>query len=292
MKETHFQKRGRIALKLGYTAVLMAVVMFVCLPAVADELVRGLVVDRSDDILWLGLPDHVKKGAVFDVTLIPGSNVIARAEIIECTPDSPFVAKAKFVMEDPAAIIPVGAYVEATSDVVAKPGDLLSYEWATTRTEDQDRLSIQTGVFFPSERSVRDEVQNVWPAVQVSYRLSSDKSSTVGISAGYYGGTGTFTEGLVEGNRKLQVIPVSLDTKLKMGEKRQSGWFAKLGAGAYWVKDNRTVGTVKEEMNAVAFGWQAGIGWESKNGRSAQVYYTDVSKSDFKGFVFAVGVKF
>lgn len=279
-------------MKLSWAAVLSAVLMFLCLPTMAEEPVRGLVVDRSDDILWLGLPDHVKKGAVFDVMLLPSGRVIARAEIIECTPDAPFVAKAKFAMEDPAAIIPVGAYVEATSDVIAKPDDVLSCEWAAPRTEDQDRLSIQAGVFFPSDRSIRHEVQDVWPAVLVSYRISSDELTAVSVSAGYYGGSGTFAEGLLEGNRKLRVIPVSLDAKLKMAAKRQSGWFARLGAGAYWVKDNRTVGTIEEEIDAVTFGWQAGIGWESKSGRSAHLYYTDVSNSDFKGLVFSVGAKF
>lgn len=288
----HLQKRGRIALKPSYTAVLIAVLLFLSLPTMADEPVWGLVVDRCDDVLWLGLPDHVKKGAVFDVTLLPGSKVIARAEVIDCTPDAPFVAKAKFAMEDPAAIVPVGAYVKAGSDVVGKPDVSLSHEWAAARTEDQERLSIQAGAFFPSERSVRDEVQDVWPSIQASYRLSSDELTTFSISAGYYAGTGRFKEGVLEGNRKLRVIPVSLDVKLKMGEKRQSGWFARLGAGAYWVRDDRNVGTVEEEIDAVTFGWQAGIGWESNSGRSAQVYYTDVSKSDFKGFVFAVGAKF
>ena len=260
--------------------------------SVADEPVRGLVVDRSDGILWLGLPGPVRAGAVFDVKLVPGDKVIARAEVIECTPDVPYVARARFAMEDPSAFIPIGAYVEAVSEVIADRDQPLGYEAIQFEPRKPNPLSFQAGLFFPSNGDLGDETSDVWPAFQLSYRAGASGCCETSIGVGYYHGDGDFEIGGIAGERDFRALPVTVDMKIRGARRADRGCFLRLGVGAYLIHDERTFGGVTGSDSVTTFGWQAGFGYESKSGRSVQVYYTDVSKTDFKGVVFSLGARF
>ena len=268
---------------------ILMILLLVSGLSVADEPVRGLVVDRSDGILWLGLPGPVQAGAVFDVMLVPGDKVIARAEVIECTPDVPYVAKAKFAMEDPSAFIPVGAYVEAVSEAIADRDQPLGYKAIQFEPRKPNPLQFQAGLFFPSNGDLGDETSDAWPAFQLSYRVGASERCETGIGVGYYHGDGDFEIGGIAGERDFRVLPVTVDVKIRGARK---GWFLRLGAGAYMIDDERTFGGVTDSTSVTTFGWQAGFGHESKSGRLAQIHYVDVSKTDFRGVVFTLGARF
>ena len=257
--------------------------------SMAEEPVRGLVVDRSDGILWLGLPGPVRAGAVFDVKLVPGDEVIARAEVIECTPDAPYVARAKFAMEDPSAFIPVGAYVEAVSEVIADRDQPPGYKAIQFHPKAPNPLQFQAGLFFPSNGDLGDETSDTWPAFQLSYRAAASDCSETSIGVGYFHGDGDFTIGGIAGKRDFRALPVTVDMKIRGARK---GWFVRLGVGAYLIDDERTLGGVTDSTSVTTFGWQAGFGYESKSGRLAQIHYVDVSKTDFRGVVFTLGARF
>ena len=278
----------------GRKSVFCLLAIIALLPVgglMADGPVRGLVVDRGEKILWLGLPAPVHKGAVFDVMLLPGSPVIARAEAIDCTPDAPYVARAKFVMEDPHAFIPIGAYIEAAENVPADRDQPGSYRSVTLGPEGINPLSFSLGLFFPSDSDIRDETASGWPAAKINYRISGGERSGFSVGLGYLHADGDFEVGSLSGSREFLVVPLTVDAKLQ-SQTKKSGWFARVGAGAYYVRDERRVGVVAEKTSVTTFGWQAGIGYESKGGGFFEVSYTDVAKTDFKGTVFSLGARF
>lgn len=276
-----------------FAFVVVLLVSIACI-SMAGEPVRGLVVDRDGDILWLGLPAPAAKGAVFDVKLVPGGKVIARAEIIDSTPDAPYVARARFAMEDPTAYIPIGAFVEATPDVITDRGDLL-YNFREVRAEPAEarRLSLHVGGFVPSDDALEDETTSVWPAFELKYLIVRSERSEAAIGAGYYQGDGNFEVAGVGGRREVRVFPLTVEVKVRgAGSKCKGGWFARVGAGAYYVNDKRRLGSLTNSDNSVEFGWQAGVGYESMSGRFAQVYFVDVADTDFRGAVLSLGSRF
>ena len=276
---------------------LAAAIIAMCVCAVgADEgyqPVRGLVVDRSDGILWLGLPAPAKRGAVFDVMLIPGDKIIARAEVVASTADPPYVAKATFVLEDPDAFVPVGAYVEGAQEVIARDRDEIpGFRSVLLGPRGVNPLSFNVGAFYPTESAFRDETGDLWTAFELAYRLAESKNAITSLSVGYYHREGGFTVGGLDGRRDFRVIPVTIDFKIgTLGGARSGGYFL-LGVGAYDIRDDRTVGTATESFSKTTFGWKAGLGYESKSGRFAQLKYVDVDESDFKGVVFNLGARF
>ncbi len=283
---------------VGLTAaVLWFTASVVCSPVWAGEVsqpVRGLVVDRSDGVLWLGLPAPAKRGAVFDVMLLPGDKVIARAEVVASTADPPYVAKARFVLEDPRAFIPVGAYVEATEEVIARDRDeIRGFREVRLEPRGVNPLSFNIGAFYPSDGDFRDETGDLWTAFELAYRLAESRNTMTSLSVGYYHREGEFMVGALDGRRDFRVLPVSIDFKVGpvRGHGRCGGYFL-VGVGAYDVRDDRTVGAVTESFSKTTFGWKAGLGYESKSGRFAQIKYVDVSESDFKGVVFSLGASF
>ena len=276
------------------TALFVVVAILLSLPLSAEAPLRGLVVDKGDDVLWLGFPEAVQKGMAFDVMLVPGSEVVARAEVLEATPDAPYVAKANFKMLDKKAYIPVGAYVEAAKLTAAdRDRDTMpGYKGMNLGPKDNP-LSLQAGVFFPSNDQLQDETDEVWPALQLDYRISRSEAAELSIGVGYYGRHGTFVEGIESGGRVIRVIPITIDAKLKFSEQCASGgWYGKVGAGAYIVIDERTVGAVSEDNRTTTIGWQAAIGHESRSGRTVQLGYVDARQSDFKGVSFTLGARF
>ena len=284
-----------------FAALFLVIAMLLSAPLAAEVIndfveleqpLRGLVVDRGDNALWLGFPAAAQKGMVFNVMLVPGSEVIARAEILEATPDAPYVAKASFTMLDKKAFIPIGAYVEATNVAVADRDKEPGYKAVTLGPKGPNPLSLQAGVFFPSNDQLKDETDRVWAAFHFDYRICRSEAAEMSIGAGYYGRHGTFIEGINPGTRVIRVIPITIDAKLKSCEESGKGWFGKVGVGAYIVRDERTVGAVSESVRNTTIGWQAGIGYESGSGRSVQLGYVDARQRDFKGVTFTLGARF
>ncbi|HUV06060.1 MAG TPA: hypothetical protein VMX94_13305 [Armatimonadota bacterium] len=282
----------RIVSTLASRLCIVMVVLVVCGCSMAGEPLRGLVVDRTDNILWLGLPGPVQAGAVFDVMLVPGDKVIARAEVIECTPDAPYVARARFAMEDPSAFIPVGAYVEAVSEVIADRDRPCGYKAVRVGPRKPNPLQLQAGLFFPTKGDLGDETSDTWPAFQLSYRVAASECSETSIGVGYLHGDGDFTIGGIAGRRDFRVFPVTLDVKTRGARSADKRWFVRVSLGAYLIDDERTLGGVTSSESDTAFGWQVGFGYESRSGRSAQIHYVDVSKTDFRGVVFTLGARF
>ena len=258
----------------------------------SDEPICGLVVDRSDEALWLGLPAAVEQGTVFDVSLIPGGRIIAQARVEECTPDSPYVAKAEFKMLDASAFVPIGAYVETVSEVVSERDAPDGYRAGKSESGQPNPFDFQAGIFFPTASGLKDETDWGWPFFQVGYRLSDSPRGDVNLGLGYYHQDGSFTIGSDEGSRDFRVLPLTLDVKVRSSESPGRSWFWRVGIGAYMVDDERTFGGVTDSDSVTTFGWQGGIGYESRSGRFAQLCYVDVSKSDFKGLTFSLGARF
>ena len=275
-----------------FAALFLVIAILPAMPLAADEPLRGLVVDRGDNVLWLGFPAAAEKGMVFNVSLLPGNAVIARAEVVEATPDAPYVAKASFTMLDKQAFIPIGAYVEASDVVVADRDKTPGYSAVFPAMKETNPLSLTAGVLFPSDDQLADETDQVWPALQLDYRISSNEAGEMSIGLGYYGRRGTFTVGVDPGKRKIQVIPITIDAKLRSSCQADNGWFVKVGAGAYIVRDQSTVGTVSEDVNTTTIGWHAGLGHESRSGRSVELGYVDARQRDFKGVTFTLGARF
>jgi len=270
-------------------ALCMAAAILLSMPLAAEEPLRGLVVDRGDDVLWLGFPSAAQKGMVFNVMLVSGGEAIARAEVTEATPDAPYVAKASFKMLDKKAFIPVGAYVEATKIPVADRDETPGYHGVALGPKGLNPLSFQVGAFFPTEDALSDETDQAWPAVQLEYMIC--RKSSISIGLGFYGRGGNFEVGGIAGERNIQVYPVTVNAKLKLSGEDRNGWFGKVGAGAFIVNDERTLGGITEKTNTTTIGWQAGIGYESK-GRSAQLSYVDGRQQDFKGISLTLGARF
>ena len=283
----------RIAKTVVPWLLASAILLLVSAPVRAEEPIRGLVVDCGDKVLWLGLPGPVEKGTVFDVRLLPGSKVIARAKVTNCTPDAPYVAKAKFKMLDASAFIPVGAYVETAAEDVADRDVSPGYEPVRLGPEGVNPLSFDAGVFFPADSRIGDETTDTWPAFQVNYRMGKSECCDTSIGIGYYHQDADFRIGSAAGERDFRVFPVTVDAKIRSSRSAcKGGWFARLGVGAYLIDDERKVGSVTSTESVTTFGWQAGFGYESSSGRTAQIYYVDVSKTDFGGIVFSLGARF
>jgi len=258
----------------------------------ADDLVRGLVVDRSDRTLWLGLPRPVQRGAVFNVFLMPGTEPLARATVEEITPDPPYVARASVRLLRSDAFIPVGAYVEVTGDTLPatdEPGGLKEVDF---HEETARRLSFRAGAFFPTDDDLSDETTDVWPTFQVAYRTGRRQGTVLEIGLAYYKSDGTFTEGMDAGSRVFSVLPLTIDARIPMSRRGSGAWFTRAGVGAYYIRDRRTVGAVTTSESNLTFGWQIGFGYASRRGHSAEIYYTDVAKTDFQGVVFSLGARF
>ena len=216
---------------------------------------------------------------------------MARAEVVEATPDAPYVAKANFTMLDKEAFVPVGAYVEAVDVAVPDRDKEPGYHAVNFGLKQPNPLSLKAGVFFPSDDQVQNETDEAWPAFQLDYCISRCEAVELSIGVGFYKRHGTFVEGIESGRRDLQVIPVTIDAKLKFSESRHSGWYGKIGAGAFIMRDERTVGATSESVRNTRIGWQAGIGHESKSGRSVQLGYVDARQSNFKGVTFTLGAR-
>lgn len=279
--------------RLGALWITVACLALSCAGmSIADELVRGLVVDNGSKAIWLGLPVPVEKGTVFNVYLMPGGEPLARVTVLEITPDAPFVAKASVKLLRKDAFIPVGAYVEVTGNAIPatdKPG---GYDAVDLHDETARRLSFRAGVLFPTDRDLRDETADVWPMFQVSYRICSKRNKDVQIGVGYYGDNGSFSEGGLDGTREFRVLPLTFDMRIPMSYSQTGNWFARAGIGAYFIRDRRTLGTDTTSEDVVTFGWQAGFGYVSSRGHSAELYYTDVSSADLRGAVFSLGTRF
>ncbi len=260
----------------------------------ADKPIRALVVDRSNNFLWLGLPAPVKKGTVFNIMLMPDDKVIARAIVVECTPDEPYVAKAKFVLEDANAFIPVGAYAEASSDTFINDRDEIpGYKDVKLSAKHAKRINFSVGVFYPLEKSLRKESQNILPIFQLSHGLCKTKTGDLSLVLGYCHGDGDFSADELGGSRDFRVASLTFDAKFSESSKlKKAGFYWLLGAGAFWIQDEQTVGTAENELNVITFGWRSGIGYQSRSGRLAQLMYTDTARSDFKGLVFSLGARF
>lgn len=276
-----------------FAALFLVLAVLLSMPLAAQEPLRGLVVDRGSDALWLGFPSAAQKGMVFNVMLVPGSEVIARAKILEATPDAPYVAKASFTMLDKKAFIPIGAYVEATNVAVADRDKEPGYKAVTLGPKGPNPLSLQAGVFFPSSDELSEETDQAWPALQLNYRLCKSESTEVSLGVAHYRKRGTFPFGMVTGLRNLQVIPVTIDVKFRMSEDAKKGWYGKVGAGAFIANDRRAIPAVSDEtVHSTTIGWQAALGYENKRGRSAQLGYIDARHRDFKGVTFTLGARF
>lgn len=260
----------------------------------ADKPIRALVVDRSNNFLWLGLPAPVKKGTVFDIMLMPDSKVIARAVVFECTPDEPYVAKAKFVLEDANAFIPVGAYAEASGKVFLNDRDEIpGYRDVKLGSKYAKRINFSIGAFYPLEESLRKETQNILPVFQLSHGLCKSKTGELNLVLGYCQGSGDFSANELAGSRDFKVTSLTFDAKFSdASEHRKLGFYLLAGAGAFWIQDKRTMMSTEQELNVITFGWRSGIGYQSKSGRLAQLMYTDTARSDFKGLVFSLGARF
>lgn len=258
----------------------------------ADELVRGLVVDRGDKSLWIGLPVPVQRGTVFNVYLVPGNEPIARATVTEITPDPPYVARASVKLLRSDAFIPVGAYVEVVGDVLPATDSPGGFRDVDFRPQTAGRLSLSASAFFPTGGDLEDETTGVWPSFHLAYRICEKQAADLQVGVGYFHGDGDFTEGLQAGTREFRVIPLTVEARIPMSASRTGGWFSRIGVGAYYVRDQRTLGGIDSSENTVTFGWQAGFGYVSARGRSAEFYYTDVSETDFQGFAFSLGTRF
>ena len=275
------------------TALFCIIAILISVPLTAEEPLRGLVVDKGDNVLWLGFPSAAQKGMVFNVMLLPGADVIARAKVLEATPDAPYVAKAGFKMLDKKAFIPIGAYVETRHVAVADRDKAPGCEGINFRPKGPNPLSFQAGVFFPSDDQLDEKTDEAWPAFQLDYSLSRSEAGGISLGVGFYRRHGTFVEGIDAGKRDLQVIPVTLDLKFTSEDWcKKGGWYGKVGAGAYIVRDHSTVGTVPEDNRTTTIGWQAAIGHESRSGRTVQLGYVDARQSDFKGITFTLGARF
>ncbi len=279
--------------RLGALWIAVACLALSCAGmSMADELVRGLVVDNGSKAIWLGLPVPVEKGTVFNVYLTPGGEPLARVTVLEITPDPPFVAKASVKLLRKDAFIPVGAYVEVTGNAIPatdKPG---GYDAVDLHDETARRLIFRAGVLFLTGGDVKDETSSTWPAVQITYPICSKPNHDLQIGLGYCGGRGSFSEGGLDGTRDIQVVPLTLDMRIPMSYTQTGNWFARAGIGAYLIRDRRTLGAASTSEDVVAFGWQAGFGYISARGKSAEIHYTDVSRTDFQGLVFSLGTRF
>lgn len=312
----------RMSRAIGLSAAILAAFFSVCAVGASDELIRGLVVDRGDDVVWIGLPCPVEKGTVFNVMLVPGDRVIGRAKVVFATPDAPYVAKAKLKLLDRDAFVPIGAYVESTADAIADRDKPPGYEAPRLEMKGPNPLSFNASLFFPTAHDLKRETDYAWPAFQLSYRLCGRRSYSTSERIGtnlarckrveaslglaYYHGEGSFTVGGISGNRDFRVLPLTLDVKIWLsgGDKSKSecpkaraacgcaGWFARLGVGAYKIDDERTFGGVTDIVDMTTFGWQGALGYESRTGRFAQAQYVDVSRTDFRGVLFSLGARF
>lgn len=258
----------------------------------ADDLVRGLVVDNGDKTIWLGLPAPVEKGTVFNVYLVPGGEPLARATVLEITPDAPFVARASVKLLRKDAFIPVGAYVEVTGDALPTTDEPGGFDAVDFHDETARRLTLRAGVLFPTDGDLKDETANVWPMIQLSYQICRSQKMDTQVGLAYCGDSGSFSDGILDGTRKFHVVPLTFDIRMRMSGSRTGGWFTRAGIGAYFIRDRRTFGAVTTSEDKVTFGWQAGVGHVSTRGQSVEVYYTDVSGTDLQGVVFSLGTRF
>ncbi|MDH7480965.1 MAG: hypothetical protein QHH26_03180 [Armatimonadota bacterium] len=277
--------------------VLLVLSASLVIPALCAQeegkLVRGIVVDRSEKLLWLGLPEPVKKGTVFNIMVMPNSKVIAKAIVTECTPDEPYVAKAKFVLEEKGAFVSVGAYAEAVSDAAVKDRDKIDgYQEVELGPKGINPLSFSIGVFYPLESSLRRETATLWPAVQIGYQLCKKENTALSLSIGYFHGDGSFTLDEVEGSRDFRLVPLILDVKFSEASQLRGAPYFKAGIGAFYVKDERSIGGAEDKLNVVTLGWRLGLGYQSKKGRHVELTYTDAARSDFKGLTFKLGARF
>lgn len=289
-------------LRTQKTVVIFCIVVVLCAVSavMAEQCIRGLVVDTNRDVLWLGLPAPVRNGTVFDVMLLPTGNVIARAEVIECTGDAPYVARARFAMEDTSVTIPVGAYVECMVDSIGNSGESANKPKRTPSNTSNNGnngvnpLSLHIGSFFPFDNSIRGETSDIWPGAHVTYRIGRLEGCDTKLGVGYFRRTGHFVEAGDEGTRDFRAIPITLDAQMRSPQAQlgAGGWFGRLGVGAYVITDERSVGATTETTSTTALGLQLGFGYESANGRSVQLTYMGSSNTGFNGLSVCLGARF
>lgn len=259
----------------------------------AAELVRGLVVDRSDEnTIWLGLPVPAHKGDVFEVRIMPEGGVVAQAEVVEATIDAPYIAKARFKLLDKTAFVAVGSYVQQIDHPIPDTDTGSRYQSVSLGPKGKNPLSFEAGILYITDSQLRRETRSVWPAFQLSYRICSSKKMDTDIAVGYYHRTGNFTENGLSGSRDFRVVPVTIDWKMWMSRSAGYGSFFDAGVGAYFINDKRAVGSVPDNSKVGTLGWQAGFGYESKRGQSARLYYTSASRRSFRGLGFVLGSRF
>jgi hypothetical protein len=137
-------------------------------------------------------------------------------------------------------------------------------------------LSLKLGVFWPTDRDVRDATSDTWFDVGLEYRLkdmpvtNEDMKSHLSISLDW------------ANHSDVRIMPILLNYVM---DQRQTYWM--IGAGAAF---NHAPGE-----NNTRFAYQLGLGYNFQQGPTpafVEARYIGTSESSESGIIFDVGVRF
>ncbi|MHB0913565.1 MAG: hypothetical protein ACYC2Y_08990 [Armatimonadota bacterium] len=241
----------------------LILLLFCSLPACAGDL-AGMVVGRTGDVLHVSLPKPVKDGSVLTVEV--SGEKLAKARVLSCTSEQPYIALAKVTEEAEDASVPVGMRIYAEDGAPTMP--------APKRTPDE-RFSIQAGAFYPTAVETRLSTGEYWQSYRLNYALVRANGLETLLSAEYARSSG---------ETDIQVIPVTVLGKIKPVRMGSAHLFLGAGGGIYSI---RSGGNETRE-----FGQEFALGIESKHGWVLEARYRDVPDTQIKGYSLSFGNRF
>lgn len=270
--------------------IIAALLCTTLLPGMADNgKITGMIVGRTGEIVHVSVPQPVDEGSIFSVKPVQADPPIAKARVLSCTQERPYIALAKIVQGDIENPVPTGARAYAEDDSVKGP----SVPKPMGRSaQGEDRFSMQVGAFYPSTTALRDSVADYWQAYRLNYLLLKARDFEAQLSAEYNKGSGEFPleTGLVK--RSREVIPLTFLGRIVPLRMGSTHLFLAAGPGFYKIRSEETTGGITTSGDAEEFGQEYAVGFESRRGWILELRYRDVENTDIQGYSLTMGARF
>jgi len=275
--------------KVTVSMLIVAVAALICgCPTTANAdagQFTGVVVGRTGEFLQISVPQPVREGAQFAVKLLESERPIADVKVLSCTTERPYVALARVVRMEFDQAIPIGvkAYADTETLELQPPAPPKA-----SKGKSSDRFSLQAGVFYPSEASVRESTQEYWPSYRLNYSMMRLGGLETLLSVEY----GKAESDAEDGETSTEIVPVTLLGKIRPLRMGSTRFFVAAGIGMYGIRTTSVVDGVTSKSDDRENGVEYALGVESSHGWIAELRYRDVENTNIKGYAFTLGTRF
>lgn len=257
----------------------------------ADDVLTGMVIGRTGEVMHVSLPQPVREGCIIKVKPMEREPAIAELRVLSCTKERPYVALAKVVRCDMNAPIATGVHAYADAGAVSGP-DVPKPMRGGQGLNNGDRFSIQAGTFRPNSASLRESTTDYWQAYRVNYSLLKVQGFETQLSAEYAKGIGSVASDAGITRHTMEVIPMTVIGKIRPFRMGGMHMFLGAGAGMYQIRTKEDNGSISTSNSQRKFGKEFSAGFEHKRGWVLELRYRDVQDTEIRGYSLAAGGRF